>query len=280
MELVNIINSTNLLNQFNIQQGDLLDANARNVNLNRMSTKFSRETQPGYNAVVDNTEYTLSPGAPVNGLDISFPATVVTFSIASTSANDTAAGTGARTLLVVGLDANYNKQTDTVTLNGQAPVNTNKTFIRINDLIVTGVGSTGSNEGNIHVSDSADTFTGGEPNTRIYESMAIGDNVSKTLVYTVPNGFLFAPTFLRFQSTATSTTTLELKFYRNIGLLENNVMALTGRYYVATGGAQIDLSTIGALKPKTDMYVRAVRATGNGSLILHANFEGILLRQY
>jgi len=275
----NILNGSNLLNQFNIQQGDLLDANSANINLGRFSSKFDRESNIGFNGTVDNTEYILSPNAPVNGLDISFPASAVNFSIASTSANDTSAGTGARTVILIGLDANYNTLLETVTLTGQAPVDTNNTFLRVNDIIVTSVGSTGSNEGNIYCSDSADTFTAGEPNTRIYAAIQLGDNISKTLTYTVPNGFILAPKLIRLNTTATTTTTAEIRFLRqsSAGV---GVFLLTERYYIGTGGAIIDISNSPAFTPKTDVKMTAVRATGNGTIAVHANFEGVLLRQY
>lgn len=40
----------------------------------------------------------------------------------STSADDAEAGTGARTVTIIGLDGNWNQQTETVTLNGLTTV--------------------------------------------------------------------------------------------------------------------------------------------------------------
>jgi len=60
-----------------------------------------------------------------------FPPTAGTqMSIASTSANDTAAGTGIRTIEFHYLDANLDYQTEVITLNGTAPVLTVATDIR------------------------------------------------------------------------------------------------------------------------------------------------------
>jgi hypothetical protein len=39
--------------------------------------------------------------------------------------------------LIKGLDANYAEITDTVTINGGGDINTNITFFRINDVILT-----------------------------------------------------------------------------------------------------------------------------------------------
>lgn len=75
--------------------------------------------------------------------------TNATRSIASASANDTAAGTGARTVQIEYLDASgTGPYTTTVTLNGTAYVNTSVSNIAyINHIRVLTVGSTGSNVG-------------------------------------------------------------------------------------------------------------------------------------
>ena len=44
--------------------------------------------------------------------------------VSSSSTDDTSAGTGARTVELSGLDADYNEISELVTLNGQTPVNT------------------------------------------------------------------------------------------------------------------------------------------------------------
>ena len=50
--------------------------------------------------------------------------------IVSASANDTAAGSGARTLMVTGLDANFDQISETIALNGLTPVQTVNSYIR------------------------------------------------------------------------------------------------------------------------------------------------------
>ena len=70
-------------------------------------------------------------------------------SIASASANDTSAGTGARTVTITYLDSTgAGPYTETVTLNGTSYVNTVATDICfIESIVVATVGSTGSNVG-------------------------------------------------------------------------------------------------------------------------------------
>lgn len=65
------------------------------------------------------------------------------------------AGTGARTVLIYGLDANYDAITETVTLNGTTPVTTTKVFTGINRMVVTSAGTGRKNAGAITVTDSS-----------------------------------------------------------------------------------------------------------------------------
>lgn len=72
-------------------------------------------------------------------------------SVSSTNANDTAAGTGARTVLITGLDENYNDVTESIILNGLTGVNTTKQFIRVFKVRVTTAGSGATAAGDIYV---------------------------------------------------------------------------------------------------------------------------------
>lgn len=85
---------------------------------------------------------------PVRRTAYTEPASTAAFSIKSASANDTAAGTGARTVTVTYMDSSYVMQTETVTLNGTACVNSVTTTARfIEKVTVVTAGSTGSNVG-------------------------------------------------------------------------------------------------------------------------------------
>ena len=59
-----------------------------------------------------------------------YPSTAAALNVVSTNANDTAAGTGARTVRVTGLDANWNEISEIVTLNGLTPVQTVNSYLR------------------------------------------------------------------------------------------------------------------------------------------------------
>lgn len=99
-----------------------------------------------------------------------------TLSISSSSANDTAAGTGARQVRITGLDSSYNILTETIALNGTTSVITTNSFLRVNDVIVVSAGSSRTNEGTITFLNSGNISAEMAPNT---------SNLQR-LIYTVP----------------------------------------------------------------------------------------------
>jgi len=149
-----------------------------NLRGNKLS-RFGKTQIAGNNKLVPTTETTVAIGMPVNLINrITFPSSSAIMAIASTSANDTAAGTGARTVLISYLDTNFHSQTETITLNGTTKVATTNSMYRINTLIVLTAGTTGSNEGNLYIGLNSDTFTGGAPDTEVFHTVGLGDNIS------------------------------------------------------------------------------------------------------
>jgi hypothetical protein len=106
--------------------------------------------------------------------------------ISSASANDTSAGTGARTLLISGLNANYDEISETVILNGQTAVNTVNSYLRVFSLKILTAGSGGSNAGIVYAGTG--TVTSGVPAT-VYAQIEIGYNDSAMAIWTVPAGY-------------------------------------------------------------------------------------------
>jgi len=106
--------------------------------------------------------------------------------VSSSSANDTANGTGARTVYVAGLDANHNEIEEIVTLNGQTAVLTVQSFLHINQAYVATAGSSLSAEGDIYFGDG--TVTAGVPAT-VYDLIKFDYNQRITGSYTIPAGF-------------------------------------------------------------------------------------------
>ena len=121
--------------------------------------------------------------------NIVLPTAAESWEIVSSSANDAAAGTGARTVTINTLDANYDAQSPvTVTLNGTTAVAISGTHFRAHEFgagggaFVASVGTVrGSNEGDLTIRVSG----GGA--TRMVIPAGVGANEDS--IVTVPNGF-------------------------------------------------------------------------------------------
>lgn len=105
--------------------------------------------------------------------------------LVSTSANDTSAGTGVRTVDIHYLDASGNPAVEVKALNGVTPVNTVATNIRfVQGIHSETVGSSGVAAGNITIYKTGFAST-------VYAQIDVGGNVSLSSLRMVPNGKTF-----------------------------------------------------------------------------------------
>lgn len=102
--------------------------------------------------------------------DYVFPSSALTMSLVSTAADNVP-------VLINGLDANWDIQTEVVTLTGITPVTTTKQFLRINDVIITAGNATG-----------AITVTNGGVT---YAKINAGTGRNQAGIFTVPRGHCF-----------------------------------------------------------------------------------------
>lgn len=111
-------------------------------------------------------------------------ATPAVVKISSESANDTnTSGTGARKVLIEGVNSAGALASETVNLNGQTAVTTTTVWLGINLMTVTDSGANEFNEGVIWA--GVGTVTSGIPDTKI-DRMAIETNHSTTSTHTFP----------------------------------------------------------------------------------------------
>ena len=136
----------------------------------------------GYNGDVDTAMETIWP----NGGLLAFPAAALQLSVSSENANDTSAGTGARTVYLAGLDANHSPISEIVTLNGQTAVTTVNSYLHVNQCYVATAGSLDSAAGSIYFGTG--TVTLGVPAT-VYDVIQYDYNTRVTGSYTVPAGY-------------------------------------------------------------------------------------------
>jgi len=136
----------------------------------------------GFNPDVDTTQVSVWPLPSL----ITFPSAALQMTVSSSSASDTSAGTGARTIVVQGLDANYNEISETVTMNGQTAVTMTAAFLRVNYAYVLTAGSGNSAAGDIYIGTG--TVTAGVPAT-VYDVIKFDYNNTTTGSYTIPAGY-------------------------------------------------------------------------------------------
>ena len=196
--------------------------------------------------------------------------------VSSSSANDTSAGTGARTVELFGLDGDYNEINELVTLNGQTAVNTTQSYLRINRMIVRSAGSGGYNAGVIYAGTG--TVTAGVP-ANIYATIN-GDGTNQTLMalWTVPAGYTGYLMQYDVSNGTTSNTpavcklTLVARPYGEV-FQSKDVKSLTT-------GMHIENSLVVPIKftEKTDIEVRAVSSSASVIFDISAAFEIIYIK--
>jgi len=111
-----------------------------------------------------------------------FQTSAQSLEVLSASANDTAAGTGARTISLTLLDSNYNVVNQTVTLNGTSVVSVpGGPYLRVNLAQVMTAGSGQTNAGNITVRVASAGAT--------QSVILAGASIAQSSVFTVPAGY-------------------------------------------------------------------------------------------
>ena len=118
-----------------------------------------------------------------------YPASATVMQVSSSSASDkgtATAGTGARTILVAGLDADYNSISEIVTLNGQTQVPTSNSYLRIQYTEILSTGSGNAQAGTIYIGTGS--ATAGVPAT-VYWRSEIDYNNFSFAGFTVPAGY-------------------------------------------------------------------------------------------
>jgi hypothetical protein len=200
-----------------------------------------------------------------------FPPSATVMQVSSTSANDTSAGTGARTVLVSGLDADYLPITETVTLSGQTQVATVAQFLRIHGIVTATAGSLGQNAGDVYVGTGA--AVGGVP-PAVYSRARPGWNASQQIQYTVPAGntAYIVNTFTSATGSALNQSTL-ISLRRRF--FDSGLFVRSGS--VVAGGQAVDSTgnLYTRVPEKTD--IDAVCETTDNNVIVAAQFRILLV---
>ena len=167
----------------------------------------------GYNADIDTgTEIIASWGGTFQ-----FLTSGETIDIVSSSADDDDGGTGVNSVVIYGVDENWDEQIEVVTLNGTTTVTTTSQWIGINRVAVFLSGTGRTNAGTIDVTATTSGFQ--------MAQMPAGGGVTQQLIFYVPRNHQFLAEWLFFSAVKTSGgSSPVLEFYGQVYSAVNNTV--------------------------------------------------------
>lgn len=218
----------------------------------------------GYNPDIDaatNPETLWEPG----GLYV-WQTAAETLEMLSSSASDAAAGVGARTVRVSGLDASWVEQSEVVTLNGVGVVALVNSYLRINHIEVVTAGSTRSNVGTITLRRTAAGSTRGQ--IGVIGTQGIGVGVSGR--YSVPVGKVLIVTGLLMNIIGDAATDrMTIAVFSRMGDVADSPFVAATVLGSAAFGASIFSQDMSALfikfRAQEDIEFRTMESTGSNS---------------
>lgn len=196
-----------------------------------------------------------------------FQAAATKLEILSASASDTAAGTGARTFTIQGLDTNFNPISETITLNGVTPVQTANSYLRVNSLMIASAGSGGVNAGDVTL-----RVTGAGATQAIARALY---GYAKSAIYTVPTGFTLLVTDLLFGVAGNgNSVNVVFSFTR---VTAAGLITTSNEYNVNPSAPIQRLPDMAAPVTAQTSLTTRITATGGAPTGAYAAFEGFLV---
>lgn len=190
--------------------------------------------------------------------------------MSSLSNSDTAAGNGARTVLVQGLDANWDEISETVSLNGGTSVYTTSKYIRIQKLSVASTGSLKAQKGVIIAYANTDN-TG---QAFIGPAAAPFDGIDRRVIYSIPAGKVglihSVAGWADKGSTANADFRVDVRDTQN-GNCWQKLMVVTSR--AATGPARVQFDPPLMVTEKSDIRVQVQSSANNQTMVAYLGLE-------
>lgn len=228
-----------------------------------MIFKNSRSTAFGHNPSIANG---VTADVWEGGGIYPFLSAASQLELVSSSASDAAAGTGARSFVLSGLDANYNPISETVILNGTTAVATVQNYLRVNSNIISSAGSGLVNAGDVTV-----RVVGAGATLGIARS---GYGYNRSCIYTVPAGStLYVEDIFMSVAGAASQNGGVFGYKRRN---PNGTLYITNEYNVTSNSPFQRVPLLGGpVLQKTDLVIQC---TGNQAATnVFASIEGVLI---
>lgn len=189
----------------------------------------------GYNATIPVGQFV--PAWEANTV-YTFPTANLAMDVVSSDPTDTDV-----TVLISGLDSDYNEVSDTINLNGDTTVTSNTEFFRINDVVTL----SGNANGNISVTNSG----------TLYAKIRAGEGRNQASIYTVPAGCSFYltridafvsagnnPKETTFRNYITLPNGVELRVAEARFLSEMHIIRVSPFKYTEKTDIQLQLSSV------------------------------------
>lgn len=223
----------------------------------------STEFKFGYQGAISNTEVPIWDVVEA----YTYLSAAKLMTVSSDNPADDAAGTGARTVQIFGLDANYVEINETVTLVSTTAVTTTQAFLRVFRMQVLTAGSGEENAGVVYT--GASTVAAGVPSEK-YAAISAGENQSLMAIWTVPAG---KTAFMRRLTACTGATAADLGVLLRLKIRKFGELFQT-KDKMNLVRQQILLEHVipKAITEKSDVMVTAIR-TGNSDLAVCATIE-------
>ena len=197
-----------------------------------------------------------------------YPAAATIMQVSSSDVDDDLGGSGATTISILGMDANYNEQTEDVILDGQSQVPTAKAYLRVYRMKVLTAGASLWNEGTIYIGTGAPTT--GKPST-VYGLIEPFQNQTLMALYTIPTGFRGYVVQTLFTSSVAKQVACGLYARPEGGVF--NIQEYTS---LISGDVRMPHTTTSVFEPHTDIEARASAGGAGGDV--SCQFEVVLVR--
>lgn len=294
-----ILDETTALKELNKSQPQFAAASLRhNGGYNKDGFNYSMQRILGYKTQLFPEETSVMPvlgsfGGGVGQYQYVIPPTGLQVQISSSSANDTALGTGCQVVGIGGINTSFVYQEEFIPLNGQTPVVSTNTYLRLFGFIQ-GQHNTPTtvqnsrNVGNIFITPSGDATTAGVPNNvdRIIGTMAADFGAGVVNMFAVCPGCEFFPDKLTICSTYRQENQFDVIELNLLSAQGNSGFRKAGVFYVNTGNpvSVIDLTGLPSLSlatvPTITDITFTVRREGqdpSDDLSLSIFFDGVLV---
>lgn len=217
----------------------------------------------GYSATLGSTAFgPLWEGLTASGGAYAYPASAAQLVLVSSSASDTSA----LSVLISGLDANFNPISETLALNGTTNVTSVNSYLRVNSMVVTN----GTNVGVITAKIGA----------TLYAQINAGVGNTQMSVYTVPNGFQLVLNRVRAYANVGFTSSAYNTYQR---YQKNSLAPNLGRLTLRSEGVfvqSLDSDYLDApivLQAGTDLQLQFKASTGTNT-VASVSATGVLIQ--